>query len=251
MAEFRNKYRERCDILLIDDVQFLEGKERTQEEFFHTFNTLIDAKKQIVLTSDKYPNDIQNLEDRLRSRFESGLIVDIQPPDLETKIAILKRRVSEEGFKVDNSVIEYIASISEANIRDLIGYLNRVVAYANIKSMELTLDLAMEALKGIVKDRKVTVTVDDVIRVVADYYKINVQDIKSARRMQSVALPRQIAMYIARTKLKCSFPELGEKFGGKDHSTIIHGVRKIEEKIKKDSNLKFTIERLVKKLDNK
>lgn len=251
MNEFRNKYRECCDILLIDDVQFLTGKERTQEEFFHTFNTLTDAKKQIVLTSDKYPHDIPNLEDRLRSRFESGLIVDIQTPDLETKIAILKRRVSEDGLNIEDSILQYIASSSDANIRDLIGYLNRVIAYANIKSMNLTLDLAMEALKGLVKDKRSDVTVEDIIRVVADYFKIKTQDIKSERRMQSIALPRQIAMYIARTKLNCSFPELGEKFGGKDHSTIIHGVRKIEEKIKQDSNLKFMIEGIVKKIDNK
>jgi chromosomal replication initiator protein len=251
MNEFRSKYRERCDILLIDDVQFLAGKERSQEEFFHTFNTLIDTKRQIVLTSDKYPHDIPNLEDRLRSRFESGLIVDIQPPDLETKIAILKRRVSEDGLNIDDSVLQYIASISDANIRDLIGYLNRVIAYANIKSMDIKLELAMEALKGLVKDKRSDVTVDDVIRVVADYFKIKSQDIKSERRTQSIALPRQIAMFIARTKLNCSYPELGEKFGGKDHSTIIHGVRKIEEKIKKDSQLKFMIDEIVKKIDNK
>lgn len=251
MNEFRNKYRERCDVLLIDDVQFLGGKERTQEEFFHTFNTLTDAKKQIVLTSDKYPHDIPNLEDRLRSRFESGLIVDIQPPDLETKIAILKRRVSEEGLNVDDEILHYIASISDANIRDLIGYLNRVIAYANIKSVKLSLEITMEALRELVKDKRNEVTVDDIIRAVADYFKIKTQDIKSERRMKSIALPRQIAMYIARTKLNCSFPELGEKFGGKDHSTIIHGVRKIEEKIKKDSNLKFMIEGIVKKIENK
>lgn len=251
MTEFRNKYRERCDILLIDDVQFLAGKERTQEEFFHTFNTLIDAKKQIVLTSDKYPHDIPNLEERLRSRFESGLIVDIQPPDLETKIAILKRRSGEMGLNIDESILQYIAEMTDANIRDLLGFLNRVVAFANMQSRELSLEVAMEALKGLIKDKKNDITVDDIIRVVADYFKIKAQDIKSERRLKSIALPRQIAMYIARTKLNCSFPELGEKFGGKDHSTIIHGVRKIEEKMKKDSNFKFIIEGLVKKIANK
>ncbi len=251
MNEFRSKYRERCDLLLIDDVQFLAGKEKSQEEFFHTFNTLIDSKRQIVLTSDKYPHDIPNLEDRLRSRFESGLIVDIQTPDLETKIAILKRRVSEENINIDDSVLQYIASISEGNIRDLLGYLNRVIAYANIKSVNISLEVAMEALKGLIKEKRNNVTVDDVIEAVADHFKIKPHDIKSERRMQSIALPRQIAMYIARTKLNYSYPELGEKFGGKDHSTIIHGVRKIEEKIKKDSQLKFLIEGIVKKLDNK
>ncbi len=251
MNEFRNKYRERCDLLLIDDVQFLAGKEKSQEEFFHTFNTLIDSKRQIVLTSDKYPHDIPNLEERLRSRFESGLIVDIQTPDLETKIAILKRRINEENLNVEDNVLQYIASISDANIRDLLGYLNRVIAYANIKSVSISLDVAMEALKELVKNKQSDVTVDDVIGAVADHFKIKPQDIKSERRMQSIALPRQIAMYIARTKLNYSYPELGEKFGGKDHSTIIHGVRKIEEKIKKDSKFKFLIEGIVKKLDNK
>ncbi|HEY4716490.1 MAG TPA: chromosomal replication initiator protein DnaA [bacterium] len=251
MNDFRSKFRETCDLLMIDDIEFFAGKERTQEEFFHTFNTLSEAKKQIILTSDKYPKEIPHMEERLRSRVESGVIVDIQPPDYETKIAILKKRAEKEKVSMPDEVYHFLASLNKSNIRDLYGYFNTIKAYSEFKSVEITLSLVKETLKGFIVDKKVELTVDDVLKFVADYFNIKVADMKSARRMRSIAFPRQIAMYIARTKLSYSFPELGEKFGGKDHSTIIHGVKKIEKKIANDDGVKSIVNQICKKLDEK
>ncbi len=248
MSDFRGKFRN-VDVLLIDDIQFWAGKERTQEEFFHTFNTLHENHKQIIVTSDKFPKDIAGLEERLRSRFEWGLVADIQPPDTETRIAILKRKALAEDINIPNDVADWLASISNSNVRELEGFLNRVIAVSSLTNQEITLEMSKKALKNLLKkkdDRIVTIV--DIQRAVSSFYNIKTSDLKSKRRHRSIALPRQIAMYIARQTGSFSFPEIGSAFGGKDHSTAIHAFKKIDTNAKDNNELFRSIQQIKKNL---
>ncbi len=246
--EFRSKYRN-VDVLLIDDVQFIAGKERTQEEFFHTFNALHDANKQIILSSDRPPKEIPTLEDRLRSRFEWGLIADIQVPDFETRMAILKKKADVENLNIANDVMGYIASKIKSNIRELEGALIRIIAYSSLTNREVSVDLATEALKDIIsKKQGKHVTIDAIQDVVASYYNLRIEDLKSQRRTRSVAYPRQIAMYLSRKLTDMSLPKIGEEFGGRDHTTVIHAYEKISENLKTDDTLQHTVNNITKKL---
>ncbi len=227
--EFKEKYRN-VDVLLIDDIQFLAGKERTQEEFFHTFNALYDAQKQIVITSDCPPRSIPTLEDRLRSRFEWGLIADIQPPDLETKIAILRKKAEADGAVVPDDVALFIATNSKSNIRELEGSLIRVVAYASMSGRELTLDLAKDTLKDLLVSESPAITVESIQKLVANHYNLKVTELKSKNNSQQISFPRQVAMYLCKRMTESSLPEIGRRFGGKHHSTVIHAIQKIEHK---------------------
>ena len=227
--EFKERYRT-VDVLLIDDVQFLAGKERTQEEFFHTFNALYDAQKQIVITSDVPPRDIPQLEERLRSRFEWGLIADIQPPDLETKIAILRKKAEREGADLPDDVSLFIASNCGANIRELEGAYNKVVAYASIAGQAISLESAKATLRDLLVSESPAATVDSIMKHVSNYYNLSVSRLKSKNNARQVAFPRQVAMYLCKQLTRCSLPEIGRRFGGKHHSTVIHAVQKIEKK---------------------
>jgi len=232
--DFRNKYRN-VDILLIDDIQFLAGKESTQEEFFHTFNTLHEESKQIVISSDRPPKEIPTLEDRLRSRFEWGLITDITPPDLETRIAILRKKAKAEGLDIPNEVMIYIANQIDSNIRELEGALIRVVAYSSLENKDITAELAAEALKDIIPASKPNVlTIQDIQKAVGEYFGLKLEDFKAKKRTKSVAFPRQIAMYLARELTDFSLPKIGEEFGGRDHTTVIHAHEKISKLIQED-----------------
>jgi len=246
--EFRNKYRN-VDILLIDDIQFIAGKERTQEEFFHTFNELHDANKQIILSSDRPPKEIPTLEDRLRSRFEWGLIADIQVPDFETRMAILKKKADVENLNVANEVMGYIATKIKSNIRELEGALIRIIAYSSLTNREVTVDLATEALKDIIsKKQGKHVTIDSIQDVVSSYFNLRVEDLKSQRRTRNVSYPRQIAMYLSRKLTDMSLPKIGEEFGGRDHTTVIHAYEKISGNLKTDDSLQHTINDITKKV---
>jgi chromosomal replication initiator protein len=246
--EFRNKYRN-VDILLIDDIQFIAGKERTQEEFFHTFNELHDANKQIILSSDRPPKEIPTLEDRLRSRFEWGLIADIQVPDFETRMAILKKKADVENLNVANDVMGYIATKIKSNIRELEGALIRIIAYSSLTNREVTVDLATEALKDIIsKKQGKHVTIGSIQDIVSSYFNLRVEDLKSQRRTRNVAYPRQIAMYLSRKLTDMSLPKIGEEFGGRDHTTVIHAYEKISGNLKTDDSLQHTINDLTKKV---
>ena len=227
--EFKERYRN-VDVLLIDDVQFLAGKERTQEEFFHTFNALYDAQKQIVITSDVPPRDIPKLEERLRSRFEWGLIADIQPPDLETKIAILRKKAEREGSQLPDDVGLFIASNCGANIRELEGAYNKVVAYASIAGQEISLEGAKRTLRDLLVSESPAATVDSIMKHVSNYYNLSVSGLKSKNNARQISFPRQVAMYLCKQLTRCSLPEIGRRFGGKHHSTVIHAIQKIEKK---------------------
>ena len=246
--EFRTKYRS-VDVLLIDDIQFIAGKERTQEEFFHTFNTLHEANKQIILSSDRPPKEI---EDRLRSRFEWGLIADIQAPDFETRMAILKKKADVEKLNVPNEVMVYIATKIKSNIRELEGALIRIVAYSSLTNRDITVDLATEALKDIISNKQnKCITIDLIQDIVANYFNLRVEDLKSQRRTRNVAYPRQIAMYLSRKLTDMSLPKIGEEFGGRDHTTVIHAYEKISEALNNDQSLEHTIDDITKKLTQK
>ena len=239
--EFRRKYRN-IDVLLIDDIQFISQKERTQEEFFHTFNALYDAHKQIIISSDRPPKEIKTLEERLRSRFEWGLIADINPPDYETRIAILKKKAENDNIVVNDEVYEYIAKNIVSNIRELEGALTRVVANSQLTQEKISKSLAENALKDIFSDQAaIEVTPDRIQEVVAAYYKIRPEDITGSKRSSNIAYPRQIAMYLTRRMLDISLPKIGESFGGRDHTTVIHAINKIDDNLKKDKNLQSVI----------
>ncbi|MFB5084455.1 chromosomal replication initiator protein DnaA [Symbiobacterium thermophilum] len=245
---FQNRYR-KVDVLLIDDIQFLAGKEATQEEFYHTFNAIREANKQIVISSDRPPKEIPTLEDRLRSRFEWGLICDIQPPDLETRTAILRKKAQSEGIQVPDEVTNYIATNIETNIRELEGALTRVVAYANMLKCPLTYDLAVQALKDILPPvRPKQITIATIKQVVAEHYNIRMQDFEVRNRSRAVAYPRQIAMYLARELTDSSLPKIGEEFGGRDHTTVIHACEKIAKDIQSDPAFAHTIEQLIARI---
>jgi chromosomal replication initiator protein len=231
---FREKYRN-IDILLMDDIQFLAGKERTQEEFFHTFNALYDSQKQIVISSDCPPKEIPTLEERLHSRFEWGLIADIQPPDLETKVAILKRKAEIEKIDLPDNVALFIASKIKSNIRELEGSLVRLVAYASLKGLPMCIDLAQEVLKNIIDDDTGAVSIDLIQRTVARHYALKVADLKSKNNSRSIAVPRQVAMYLCKTLTKASLPEIGREFGGKHHTTVLHSINKITDLYQRDA----------------
>jgi chromosomal replication initiator protein len=231
---FREKYRN-IDVLLMDDIQFLAGKERTQEEFFHTFNALYDAQKQIVITSDCPPREIPTLEERLHSRFEWGLIADIQPPDLETKVAILKRKAEIEKIDLQDNVALFIASKIKSNIRELEGSLVRLVAYASLKGAPISIELSQEVLKNIIEEETDGISIELIQRAVADHYSLKVSDLKSKNNSRSVAVPRQVAMYLSKTLTKASLPEIGREFGGKHHTTVLHSINKISQLYEKDS----------------
>ncbi|HBE85258.1 MAG TPA: chromosomal replication initiator protein DnaA [Lachnoclostridium sp.] len=247
-TEFREKYRNN-DVLLIDDIQFIIGKESTQEEFFHTFNALYEAKKQIIISSDKPPKEIETLEERLRSRFEWGLTVDIQSPDYETRMAILRKKEEMEGYNIDNEVIKYIATNIKSNIRELEGALTKIVALSRLDNKEITVELAEEALKDIISPNdKREVTPELVIQVVADHYGITPLDISSQKRNKEIVYPRQIVMYLCRDMVGTPLQMIGKYLGGRDHTTIIHGIEKITAEINKNDTLNNTIEILKKKI---
>ena len=241
---FRDKYRN-IDVLLMDDIQFLAGKERTQEEFFHTFNALYDAQKQIVISSDCPPREIPTLEERLHSRFEWGLIADIQPPDLETKVAILKRKAELDKINLPDSVALFIASKIKSNIRELEGSLVRLTAYASLKGLPVDLDLAHEVLRSIIAEESSGVSIDLIQKTVATHYRLKVADLKSKNNARTIAVPRQVAMYLCKTLTKASLPEIGREFGGKHHTTVLHSVNKIADLYGKDEVFHKAINSLI------
>ena len=240
ILEFRERYRS-MDVLLVDDIQFLAGKEGTQTEFFHTFNSLYDAQKQIVISSDCPPHAIPALEERLRSRFEWGLIADIQPPDLETKVAILKKKAGAEAVPLGNDVALYIAGRIKSNIRELEGSLIRLIAYASLTGSEISLALAKEVLHDLLDRDDQPVTIEMVQKFVANHYKLKISDLKSRNNSKSVTLPRQIAMYLSKSLTNSSLPQIGKSFGGKHHSTVIHSIRKVGNLCKADRDFHTTI----------
>jgi chromosomal replication initiator protein len=242
-VEFRNRYRS-LDLLLIDDIQFIAGKERTQEEFFHTFNELYDSTKQIVISSDSLPREIPTLEERLRSRFEWGLIADIQPPDLETKAAILRKKAQAEAVRLPDEVSLFIAKNVQSNIRELEGSLVRLIAYASLTGREISLELAQETLKELNAERAKVITLGAIQRAVADFFRVKVEDLKSKDRNQGIVLPRQVAMYLSRTMTASSLPAIGEAFGGKDHTTVMHACEKIKRRLAGDDGFRRQIESL-------
>ncbi|MGM9928785.1 MAG: chromosomal replication initiator protein DnaA [Bacillus sp. (in: firmicutes)] len=247
-VEFRNKYRN-VDVLLIDDIQFLAGKEQTQEEFFHTFNTLHEESKQIVISSDRPPKEIPTLEDRLRSRFEWGLITDITPPDLETRIAILRKKAKAEGLDIPNEVMLYIANQIDSNIRELEGALIRVVAYSSLINKDINADLAAEALKDIIPSSKPKViTIYEIQKAVGEQFNVKLDDFKAKKRTKSVAFPRQIAMYLSRELTDSSLPKIGDEFGGRDHTTVIHAHEKISKLVQTDAQLQQHLKEINERL---
>ncbi len=250
-VDFRNKYRN-IDILLVDDIQFLAGKERTQEEFFHTFNALHEANRQLIISSDRPPKEIPTLEERLRSRFEWGLITDIQKPDLETRIAILRKKADLENLEIPNEVIIYIANKIQSNIRELEGALIKVIAYSELVDRDVDLELAQEALKDLVteeNEEEVELNIARIKQVVADHYNITIEEIDSKRRTQNIVLPRQIAMYLSRELTDSSLPMIGEEFGDRDHTTVMYAHNKISDRIEEEKEFKQTMEKLQRKLE--
>ena len=244
MMKFREKFRN-IDCLLMDDIQFIAGKERTQEEFFHTFNTLHDAGKQIVVTSDKFPKDIPNLEGRLRSRFEWGLIADIQPPEIETKIAILGTKAQENNIELPENVSIYLASQEESNIRELEGYLVRIAAYSSLTGRQIDLDLVKSVLKQLLrKEEKKEITIDEIVKVAGAKLNIKISDIRSQKKNKNLVLARQISMFLAREMTSSSFPDIGEKIGGRDHSTVIYAHNKIKKILETNKTLRDTVEEI-------
>ncbi|MHC2995751.1 MAG: chromosomal replication initiator protein DnaA [Candidatus Atribacteria bacterium] len=248
-VSFRDKYRS-VDVLLIDDIQFLAGKERTQEEFFHTFNTLYDSNKQIVITSDCPPKEIPTLEDRLISRFEWGLITDIQPPDLETRIAILRKKAQIENLNIPAELINFIAGKIPSNIRQLEGALNKLVAFSTLTKNDLSLPLAQEILKDIIPIENKEISINQIQKITSDYFNIKLSALLSKKRTKNIVMARQIAIYISRELTDFSLPVIGEVFGGKDHTTILHSYNKIKNIIEKDKGLKSVIENLTLKIKN-
>lgn len=245
---FRQRYRN-VDVLLIDDIQFLAGKERTQEEFFHTFNTLHEASHQIIITSDRPPKEIPTLEDRLRSRFEWGLIADIQPPDLETRIAILRKKAESEGISVPDEVAEFIAQRITTNIRELEGALVRVVAYASLTRSPISAELASDVLRDLLPPTRArVVTIQAIQSALAEFFGIRVEEMRAKRRTKGVAFPRQVAMYVAREITDASLPRIGEEFGGRDHTTVMHACHRVREALRRDAHLAASLKRLMEDL---
>jgi chromosomal replication initiator protein len=243
ILDFRERYRS-VDVLLVDDIQFIAGKEGTQNEFFHTFNALYDAQKQIVISSDCPPHEIPSLEERLRSRFEWGLIADIQAPDLETKVAILRKKAEAEGIPLPDNVAIYIAGKIKSNIRELEGSLIRLIAYASLTGREISLALAQDVLRNVLQHDDRAVTIEIIQKFVSDYYQLKLGELKSRNNSKSIALPRQVAMYLCKSLTNASLPEIGKSFGGKHHSTVIHSIRKIEDLRQRDADFNSLINNL-------
>ena len=251
-VDFRNKYRN-VDILLVDDIQFLAGKEQTQEEFFHTFNSLHESNRQVIISSDRPPKEIPTLEERLRSRFEWGLITDIQTPDYETRVAILRKKAFNENLNIPNEVLLFIADQVNTNIRELEGAFIRVIAYSSLSEKKISVELAREALKDIIYNRETGqhVTVKLIQQRTAEYFNISMADIIGKKRTKSFAFPRQIAMYLCRQLTEESLPQIGEQFGGKDHTTILHGCKKIQRDMEHDYNVKKAVENIQRMFKSK
>ena len=249
MTKFREKYRN-IDVLLIDDVQFIIGKESTQEEFFHTFNALLEGNQQIILTSDRYPKEINGVEDRLKSRFGWGLTVAIEPPELETRVAILMKKADENDIRLPGEVAFFIAKRLRSNVRELEGALNRVIANANFTGRAITIDFVREALRDLLALQEKLVTIDNIQKTVAEYYKIKVADLLSKRRSRSVARPRQMAMALAKELTNHSLPEIGDAFGGRDHTTVLHACRKIEQLREESHDIKEDFSNLIRTLSS-
>ncbi len=243
MTELRRRYRN-VDMLLIDDIQFLAGKERTQEEFFHTFNSLYEAGKQIVLSSDRFPKEMPSMEERLRSRFEWGLIADLQPPDVETRIAILRKKSEEEDIAISDEVIQLLAANLKSNIREIEGALIRLGAYASLTGQKITVDMAKNILRDLLGGKRKVITIEDIQEVVANRFHVKISDLKSKRRTKTLVHPRQIAMFLSRDLTDASFPEIGRDFGGKDHTTIIHACKQVQKSQETDTALRATLESL-------
>jgi chromosomal replication initiator protein len=249
MEDFRSKFR-KTDLLLIDDIQFMAGREATEVEFFHTFNALYESHKQIVITSDKFPKDIPGLEERLRSRFEWGLIADIQAPDVETKVAILKKKAEINKIDLPDDVALLIGSSNASNIREIEGMLIRIGAYASLTKNKINLAMAKDILKDIIVDKSKEISIESIQKHVADHFKIKVSDLKSEKRLRTFVIPRQIAIYISRELTKASYPEIGDKFGGKDHSTVIYAVKKISAVMQDKPDILNSYELIKRKLLN-
>lgn len=243
MMDLRKRYRH-IDMLMIDDIQFLAGKERTQEEFFHTFNALYEAHKQLVLSSDRFPKDMPDIEERLRSRFEWGLIADLQPPDVETRIAILRKKSEDEGVTLPEDVIQFLATTMKSNIRELEGSLVRLGAYASLTGQTITLEMAKSVLRDLIGTKKKIVSMDDIQETVGVRFHVKIADLKSRRRSKTLVHPRQIAMYLCRELTDSSYPEIGRQFGGKDHTTIIHACKQVIKAKDSDSALSATLDSL-------
>ncbi len=248
MTSFREKYRS-LDVLFVDDVHFIAGKEHSQEEFFHTFNTLFESHKQIILSSDKYPREIPRLVERLKSRFEWGLIADIQPPELETRIAILKRKAEESGIDLPQDVAEFIANRVKSNIRELEGCLSRITAVSSLKGKEISLLLAEDSFRDIFKAREKAISTNDIQRAVAEYFNVRVTDLRSKKRERNISLPRQVAMHLCKELTNLSLEDIGKSFGGKDHSTVIHAQKKIEKICKENNEISTAIKQIKKSLE--
>ena len=246
---FRERYRP-LDVLLIDDIQFLAGKDRTQEEFFYTFNALYESHKQVILTSDTFPREMTNIKERLRSRFESGLISDMKPPDLETKVAILYKKCELYNLAIPQEVAIYVAGNIRFNVRELEGLLLRLIAYSSFSNKKIDMELTKEVLKEFAQSKSRVFKIPDIIRVVSEYFSIKPSDIKSKKRSREISIPRQIAMYISREHTKASLPEIGREFGGKDHTTVIYSHNKISNNLNKNKVLSSDIHKIVKKLDS-
>jgi chromosomal replication initiator protein len=248
MPDFKEKYRN-VDMLLVDDVQFIAGKQRTQEEFFHTFNDLYSSRKQIVVSSDKFPKEIPDLEERIQSRFEWGLVADIQAPDMETRVAILNRKAEADQIPLPQEVALFLATAIKTNIRELEGSLVRIGAHASLTKREINLDLAREVLSRLIDNAEQEISPDRIVKAVAEYYNVKISDLRSDRKHKVVALPRQVAMYLMRSLTRCSFPDIGLRFGGRDHTTVMYAVKKIGKKVLEDVSLRNTVDALRKNLE--
>jgi len=249
ITEFRERYRSRCDVLLMDDIQFLAGREQTQEEFFHTFNALYHSDRQIVVTSDVYPQQIAEMEERLVSRFQSGMVADIQPPELDTRIAILQKKAEQENIPLTSEVALFVAQVVKSNVRELEGTLLRLAVKAELVGRAIDLELAKESLRAVLPPPDHATTVEDIQRAVCDYFNIRLADLKSHRRHRAISFPRMVAMYLCRQRLGTSYPELGDRFGGKDHTTVMSAVRKIGGLLaKEDEGTRTAVEAIERKL---
>lgn len=241
--QFKNRFR-RIEVLILDDVQLLAGRERTQEEFFHTFNSLYEARRQIIVAADRFPKDIPNLEERLRNRFEWGLIADLQMPEVETRVAILQRKAEEEHLVLPTEVAMFVASSIDTSIRDLETALTRLGAVSSLERVDISVDLARQVLKDLVRQRDSQLTIEAIQKAVCEFFRIRSADLRSKKRTRVVALPRQVAMYLCRRHTNASFPTIGDRFGGRDHSTVIHAANVIDQRMKDDPSLKATVERI-------
>jgi chromosomal replication initiator protein len=250
MDEFRDKFRLRCDALLVDDIQFLAGKTQTQEEFFHTFNALHGSGRQIAVTADRYPKDIDGLEDRLRSRFDWGLVADVQPPDTETKVAILKKKSDDENIRLPDDVAFFVARHAGSNIRELEGTLNRLIAMGKFHGAPISLDFARKCLDGFLQVPEPGASLDVIVNGVARFFNVKVAEIKGPRRTRQLVVPRQVAMYLARKHTGLSLPELGKRFGGRDHTTVLHALRKVEHDAEHDPSFRGRLDAVARPLDN-